>query len=289
MIQPMKRTAPKLSDLLTRERWIEIGRIVLTGTIALLYWRAIVPLPVLLVAVAIGLYPLAKKGAIDLYKEHKVGTEVFVTIATTVAVFGGETVAGAVLMSIILIAEFIADLNTDRARASIKGLIGSVAQVALVRADGGERSVPIAELQIGDVVLARAGEKIPVDGVVVGGSASVNPPRPGRARVPQFGEAAARSDRVIGRIGSTMRPRWCIAVSLVASCAALGGAAFARVLPLLVLQTLSIFAVAVSFLAAFLTRRALLAPVSGERARIRLALVLSSAAALLACLLTRQS
>ncbi len=174
MTQPMKRTAPKLSELLTRERWIEIGRIVLTGTIALLYWREIVPLPVLLVAVAIGLYPLAKKGAIDLYKEHKVGTEVFVTIATTVAVFGGETVAGAVLMSIILIAEFIADLNTDRARASIKGLIGSVPQVALVRAGGAERSVPIAELVIGDVVLARAGEKIPVDGVVVGGSASVN-------------------------------------------------------------------------------------------------------------------
>jgi heavy metal translocating P-type ATPase len=153
---------------------IEIGRIVLTGTIALLYWRGFVPLAVLLAAVAVGLYPLVKKGLTDLVKERKVGTEIFVTIATTVAVFGGETVAGAILMVIILIAEFIAELNTDRARASIKGLIGSVPQVALVRADDGERTVPIADLKIGDVVLARAGEKIPVDGTVVGGNGSVN-------------------------------------------------------------------------------------------------------------------
>jgi heavy metal translocating P-type ATPase len=94
-----------------------------------------------------------------------------------VAMLGGETVAGAVLMVIILIAEFIAELNTDRARASIKSLIGSVPQVALVRSQGGEageRSVPVAELRVGDVVLVRAGEKVPVDGSVLSGQGAVN-------------------------------------------------------------------------------------------------------------------
>ena len=91
-----------------------------------------------------------------------------------VAVFGGETVAGAVLMVIILIAEFIVDLNMDRARASIKTLIGSVPQVALMRGADGERVVPIEQLRTGDVVLVRAGEKIPVDGSIIGGAASIN-------------------------------------------------------------------------------------------------------------------
>jgi len=159
---------------MTRERWIEVGRIALTGLIALLYWQQLVLVQVLWVAVAIGLYPLVKTGVLDLIHERKIGTEIFVTIATLVAVLGGETVAGAVLMVIILIAEFIADLNTDRARASIKSLIGSVPQVALVRDANGERSVPIAELKAGDVVLVRAGEKIPVDGKIVGGEASIN-------------------------------------------------------------------------------------------------------------------
>ncbi|MEO6696973.1 MAG: cation-transporting P-type ATPase, partial [Gammaproteobacteria bacterium] len=166
--------ASGLLALMTRERWIEVGRIFLTGLVVLLYWQQWVPVQVLWAAVATGLYPLVKTGLLDLIRERKIGTEIFVTIATLVAMLGGETVAGAVLMVIILIAEFIAGLNTDRARASIKALIGSVPQVALVRGADGERVVPIAQLRAGDVVLVRAGEKIPVDGSVVGGEASVN-------------------------------------------------------------------------------------------------------------------
>jgi Cd2+/Zn2+-exporting ATPase len=166
--------AARLSALMTRERWVEVARIGVTGLIALLFWQGLVPIQVLWVAIAIGLYPLVKTGVLDLIHEHKIGTEIFVTVATLVAVFGGETVAGAVLMVIILIAEFIAELNTDRARASIKSLIGSVPQVALLRNGSAERTVPIGELKIGDVVLVRPGEKIPVDGRVVGGQGSVN-------------------------------------------------------------------------------------------------------------------
>ena len=171
---PPKAATSDLLAFMTRERWIEVGRIFLTGLVALLYWQQLVPVQILWVAVAIGLYPLVKTGLFDLIRERKIGTEIFVTIATLVAMLGGETVAGAVLMVIILIAEFIAGLNTDRARASIKALIGSVPQVALVRGADGERVVPIAQLRAGDVVLVRAGEKIPVDGSVVSGEASVN-------------------------------------------------------------------------------------------------------------------
>ncbi len=160
--------------LMTRERWIEVGRIVFTGLMALLFWRGLIPVQILWIAVAVGLYPLVKTGALDLMHERKIGTEIFVTVATLVAMIGGETVAGAVLLSIILIAEFIADLNMDRARTSIKELIGSVPQVALVRSSGGERTVPIDQLQLNDVVLVRAGEKIPVDGTIVGGAASID-------------------------------------------------------------------------------------------------------------------
>ena len=166
--------AAGLLALITRERWIEVARIVVTGVAALLYWRELIPIQWLWIAVAIGLYPLVRTGVLDLVRERKIGTKIFVTIATLVAMLGGETVAGAVLMVIILIAEFIAELNTDRARASIKSLIGSVPQVALVRDAASERSVPVAKLQVGDVVLVRAGEKVPVDGSVLSGQGAVN-------------------------------------------------------------------------------------------------------------------
>lgn len=161
-------------ELLTRERQIEIARIVLTGFIILLYWRGLLSIWWLWAAVAVGLYRLAKTGILDLIHERKIGTEIFVSIATLIALFGGEPVAGAVLMVIILIAEFIAEFNTERARASIRGLIGSVPQSAVVRSNGTERNVPIAQLKVGDVVLVRAGERIPVDGRIVAGHGSVN-------------------------------------------------------------------------------------------------------------------
>lgn len=62
------------------------------------------PLPVLGGAVAVGLFAPVRSALLDLDHERKIGTELFVTIATVIAVFGGETVAGAVLMVIILIA-----------------------------------------------------------------------------------------------------------------------------------------------------------------------------------------
>ena len=175
---------------MTRERWLEVARIFVTGLVALSYWRGLVPIQVLWVAVAVGLYPLLKTGVRDLLCERKIGTEIFVTVATLVAMFGNETVAGAVLMVIILIAEFIAELNTDRARASIKALIGSVPQFALVRGVDGDKTVAIAVLKLGDVVLVRPGEKIPIDGRVVGGEGSVN-------EAPITGESLPK-DKVVG-------------------------------------------------------------------------------------------
>ncbi len=51
-----------LRALLTRERWFEIGRIMVVGIIALLYWRNVLPRPALWLAIAFGLYPLVKAG-----------------------------------------------------------------------------------------------------------------------------------------------------------------------------------------------------------------------------------
>ena len=160
--------------VMNRGRWVEVARIVVVGVFVVAYARHWVPLGVLWATVAVGLYPLAKTGLADLAHEHKIGTEIFVTFATVFAVIGGEAVAGAVLMTIILFAEFIADLNTERARASIKGLIGAVPKTARLRDTSGERLVDIDAIRFGDVILVRAGEQLPVDGVVVGGNGTVD-------------------------------------------------------------------------------------------------------------------
>lgn len=92
-----------VNSLMTRHRQVEAGRIVLVGILTLLFWRGLLPLQVLLAAVAVGVYPLVKTGVLDLVHERKIGTEIFVTVATAIAVLAGEYVAASVLMTIILI------------------------------------------------------------------------------------------------------------------------------------------------------------------------------------------
>jgi len=160
--------------LFSRHRQLEAARIVTVAVLTSMYWRGLVAFPVLVLTLSLGVYPLAKTGLVDLWRQRRIGTELFVTVATAIAFAGGEYLAAAVLMTIILIAEFLADLNTDRARASIKALIGSAPRLATIRTSEGERTVPIEQVKVGAVVLVRAGDKIPVDGTVQGGDGAVN-------------------------------------------------------------------------------------------------------------------
>ena len=72
----------------SRQFMWEIIRIVTVGIASLLFYLNIIPLLVLLVAMAFGLYSLVKVAAEDLLKERKIGTEIFITIAVIVSVLG---------------------------------------------------------------------------------------------------------------------------------------------------------------------------------------------------------
>lgn len=152
----------------------EIIRIITVGTASLLFYLEIIPLAVLLAAVGFGLYSLLKTAVLDLIHDRKVGTELFISIAVIISVVGKEYLAGSVVLMIILIAEYIASASGERARASIGELIGSVPQTAVVKKNGSEQTVSIDSLIPGDIVVVKAGEKIPVDGKVTAGSGSVN-------------------------------------------------------------------------------------------------------------------
>jgi len=160
--------------LLAREHWYELSAIVIVGIACLLFILEFIALPWLIVAVVLGLYDIAKNAFLELLKEKKVGTELFITIAVLIALIGGEYLAGAVVLMIILIAEYIASVSGERARASIRDLIGTVPKVATVKRKGKHEVVDLADINIGDVVLVRAGEKIPVDGTVASGGGAVN-------------------------------------------------------------------------------------------------------------------
>jgi heavy metal translocating P-type ATPase len=163
-----------LKLLLAREHRVELSAILVVGFAALLFWVGLLPLPALIGAVLLGLSVIAKEAFEALFLQRKIGTELFITVAVAVALLGGEYLAGAIVLMIILIAEYIASVSSERARASIRELIGTVPKVATVKREGAEIVIDLALVQIGDIVLVRAGEKIPVDGEVVSGDGAVD-------------------------------------------------------------------------------------------------------------------
>lgn len=187
-----------LQTFFSRQFLWEIIRIVTVGIASLLFYLDVIPLPALLAAMAFGLYSLVKTAAVDLVKERKIGTELFITIAVVVSVLGKEYLAGSVVLMIILIAEYIASASGERARASIKELIGSTPQTAIVKRKAHEETVAIKDLKTGDIVLVKAGDKIPVDGKVTTGDGSVNEAPITGESVPK--EKSAGSDVFAGTI-----------------------------------------------------------------------------------------
>jgi P-type Cu+ transporter len=83
--------------------------------------------------------------------------------------------AAAMIVTLVLLGQVLELKARGRTGAAIKALLGLAPKTArLIQPDGTEADVPLDRVAVGDVLRVRPGEKIPVDGVVVEGSSSVD-------------------------------------------------------------------------------------------------------------------
>ncbi|MBI4101357.1 MAG: heavy metal translocating P-type ATPase [Candidatus Nealsonbacteria bacterium] len=80
----------------------------------------------------------------------------------------------AIIITLILLGRYLEVLAKGRASEAIKKLMKLSAKTARVVRDGKEQEMPIEEVSVGDVIIVRPGEKIPVDGEVVEGYSQVD-------------------------------------------------------------------------------------------------------------------
>jgi len=80
----------------------------------------------------------------------------------------------AVIITLIKLGKFLEARAKGRTSEAIKKLMGLRARTARILRDGVESEVPVDEVLVGDVVLVRPGEKIPVDGVVIEGHSAID-------------------------------------------------------------------------------------------------------------------
>src|SRR5699024_3002804 len=127
----------------------------------------------LITATVIAGIPIAVK-AFQTLMMKAFSIEMLVTIAVIGALFIGEYVESAVVTFLFLVGDYLEARTLEKTRSSLKSLVDMAPQEATIIRDGVSVTVPVEEVVEGDRVIIRTGGKVPVDGKIVTGQASLN-------------------------------------------------------------------------------------------------------------------
>ena len=106
---------------------------------------------------------------------HKqVISHTLMTIGVIAALAIGDWVTALIVAIFMRVGDYVENFTTESARRALKELSALAPQTARVEQMGLELELPISQVKIGDVVVVRPGEKIPVDGEVVSGYATID-------------------------------------------------------------------------------------------------------------------
>lgn len=125
----------------------------------------------------LGAYKALRHGSANMDVLVAMGTSAayFYSVGTTFF-FPGDVYyeTSAIIITLILLGRLLESAAKGRTSEAIKKLMGLAARTARVVQDGQEIDIPVEDVQVGDVVLVRPGEKLPVDGVILEGISSVD-------------------------------------------------------------------------------------------------------------------
>jgi len=102
------------------------------------------------------------------------GIDLLATVAIVTSIWVGEYLAASIVVIMLGGGEALEGMIFNRASNAIKKLIKAFPKTAVVIRDGVEVEVPVSQVAVDDIVVVKPGGMIPVDGVVVEGSAPVN-------------------------------------------------------------------------------------------------------------------
>lgn len=123
--------------------------------------------------VLVAAYPTFRS-VIRAARKQQIISHTLMSVGVIAALVIGQWVTAAIVVLFMRVGDYAERFTTERSRKALKNLTAMAPQTARVERNGQEREVAITEVLVGDVVVVRPGEKIPVDGEVIGGHATIN-------------------------------------------------------------------------------------------------------------------
>ncbi len=132
-----------------------------------------IPFPAGLVIVLIGGWPIFRN-VVRAARKRQIISHTLMTLGVIAALAVGEWVTAAIVVIFMRVGEYVENFTTESARRAVKELTAIAPQTARVERGGKEIEVRVGEIGIGEITVVRPGEKIPVDGEVMSGQATID-------------------------------------------------------------------------------------------------------------------
>jgi Cd2+/Zn2+-exporting ATPase/Cu+-exporting ATPase len=132
-----------------------------------------VPWYVALAAVLAGGYPIFRN-VITAALRGRVLAHTLMTVGAVAAMVAGEWVTAAIVVFFMRLGDYAERFTAEKARGALKNLEHMAPQQARVERDGEELIVSVSDVAPGDTLVVRPGERIPADGTVLSGSATID-------------------------------------------------------------------------------------------------------------------
>lgn len=154
---------------------------VLTGVLLLFTWLgekyagipAWISIPLYTIIYIFAGYPIARHAISALRRRH-FDTDLLMLLAAAGAAFLGDFAEGGLLLFLFSFGHTLEDRVLDRARKAVRALGELMPRVAMVKKNDGQVLLATDQVGLGDIVIVRPGERIPMDGIVTSGVSSVN-------------------------------------------------------------------------------------------------------------------
>lgn len=132
-----------------------------------------VPWPLWAALLLIGGFPIFRN-VLRAALQRRVIAHTLMSLGVVAAVAVGEWPTAAVVVFLMRVGDYVENFTTNRARHAVRALSALAPQTARVERGGAETMVPVEQVAVGEVVVVRPGEQIPVDGEIVTGQATVD-------------------------------------------------------------------------------------------------------------------
>lgn len=130
-------------------------------------------LPVLVAVAVLGAMPTLWAALKDLWKK-KISLEVFNSFAMAASFFAAEIRSAAFIVLMLSFARILEEYTASKSHQAVSELLKLKPHTALREVNGKLEEVPASEIVKGDILVVKNGQRVPIDGVIIFGSAQIN-------------------------------------------------------------------------------------------------------------------